>query len=343
MRSVMVLAALAAMLVSLSGLPGASHGEALVQPDASVEISITDPSANVVVSVDTGEAFDHVLAFASAHGIEVTFSDRASGILSLSSEASADAHLAALASHDGVRSLSSERKARASFLPNDPYASMQWGLDEVSAYEAWDITRGAHEVVVAVLDTGIDWTHPDIAPNIWNDSSGYHGYNFISDNRIPMDDNINSYDGSTWRPNTYTYHGTHVAGVIGAATNNGLGIAGLAQVRLMAVKVMNESGEGTDSTVASGIRWAADHGAHVITMSLGVDGASSVLRESVSYASNRHVVMVAASGNSGSSYVSYPAAYPQVIAVGAVDTTGGRATFSNYGSGLDVMAPGVQI
>lgn len=343
MRSIAVFLALAALLSSLASMPlGASEAQS-VAPSPFVEISITDESANVVVGVGSPEAFDAVMVLADSLGVTVSFSDRASGILSLGSEASDDGVLEQLARIEGVKSLSSERRARTSFVPSDAYVGLQWGLDTVNAYEAWDIASDAHEVVVAVLDTGIDWNHPDIAPNIWSDSDGYHGYNFISNNRIPMDDNVNSYDGSTWVPNTHTYHGTHVAGVVGAVMNNGIGIAGLAQVRLMAVKVMNDSGEGTDSTVASGIRWATDHGAHVITMSLGVDGSSAVLRDAVAYASNRRVIMVAASGNSGSSYVSYPAAYPQVIAVGAVDMTESRAAFSNYGSGLDIMAPGVQI
>jgi len=195
-----------------------------------------------------------------------------------------------------------------------------------------------------VLDTGIDWTHPDLAANMWNDSSGYHGYNFISNNHLPMDDNINSYNAvGEWDSNTYTYHGTHVAGVVGAVINNNIGVAGIAQVRLMAVKVMNDSGEGTDATVASGIRWAVDNGANIVTMSLGVDGPSTTLQNQIAYASQNGVVTVAASGNGGASMVSYPAAYPSVIAVGSIDSALRRATFSNFGTGLDIMAPGVQI
>jgi subtilisin family serine protease len=343
MRSIVVSAVLAVIIVSLAGLPDASPGGAPALACASAEITITDADANVVVSTASYESFEAVLALARWEGIEVVFSDHASGIVSLSHEASAEPVLSLLASQEGVRSISSEKKARATFVPNDPSLNLQWGLDAVNAYEAWDITGGSHEVVVAILDTGIDWTHPDIAPNIWSDSDGYHGYNFIANNRIPMDDNVNSYDGNVWVPGTNTYHGTHVAGVVGAAMNNGIGVAGISQVRLMAVKVMNESGEGTDSTVASGIHWAVDHGAHIITMSLGVEGTSSVLSNAVADASESNVVMVAASGNSGSSLVSYPAAYPAVIAVGAVDNTLLRASFSNYGAGLDIMAPGVMI
>ncbi|MGD9962599.1 MAG: S8 family serine peptidase, partial [Thermoplasmata archaeon] len=142
---------------------------------------------------------------------------------------------------------------------------------------------------------------------------------------------------------TYTYHGTHVAGVVGAVTDNGEGMAGLAQVRLMAVKVMNDSGEGTDSFVANGIRFATDNHADVIVMSLGVEGASTVLQNAVNYAASRGVVLVAAAGNGGTSTLTYPAAYPNVVGVGAIDQTDRRADFSNFGTGLDLMAPGVMI
>jgi len=346
------LAVLAVLLASFACLPVAGQAGQEAEAALAAEVDISDPSANVVIEVDSGESFDLVVSMAQDRGIGVVFSDRAHGILSLAQGAGRDGNLiSSISELEGVKSLSSERKAKALMVPDDQYEYIQWGLDTVNAYEAWDITNGTHAVVVAVLDTGIDWTHPDIAPNIWTDANGYHGYNFISNNRIPMDDNVNSYDGSTWIANTNTYHGTHVAGVVGAVMDNSIGIAGLAQVRLMAVKVMNDSGEGTDSTVASGIRWAVDpnndgdttDGADIITMSLGVDGTSTVLREAVRYASENEVVMVAASGNSGSSYISYPAAYPQVIAVGAIDSSEARASFSNYGSGLDVVAPGVQI
>ncbi|OGS55370.1 MAG: hypothetical protein A3K60_07310 [Euryarchaeota archaeon RBG_19FT_COMBO_56_21] len=352
MRSYTLLALLIAFSIAFptssagNGSPGASPGASVAAVD------ISDPAANVVIEVASAEAFDSILAIADSMGVRVTFSSQMTGIVTLEGGPAVQEAAAMLAAMPGVVSLSSEHKVRLSFTPNDPSMSLQWGLDTVNAYEAWDITLGSHDVVVAVLDTGIDWNHPDIAANIWSDTSGYHGYNFVDDNWIPMDDNVNSFDDDgSWQSGTYTYHGTHVAGIIGAVTNNAHGIAGIAQARLMAVKVMNDSGEGTDSMVASGIRWAVDpngdgdtsDGADVITMSLGVDGASTILSNAVNFASSRGVVMVAASGNSGTSYVSYPAAYPSVIAVGAVDSSMNRASFSNFGNDLDIMAPGVQV
>jgi len=322
------------LLVQAAAAPVKSH--ALVQ--------ITDPSADIDVQVADGTAFDSVVRYIADQGLKTKFSSRDTGILTIDRNGVTSAEIGSISQLDGVVQISSEAKVKAAFSPNDPYLSYQWGLSAIHAQQAWDITTGKHTVVVAVLDTGIDWNHPDIGPNMWNDSNGYHGYNFIDGNRIPMDDNINSYDkNGNWIPNTYTYHGTHVAGVVGAVIDNGIGIAGMAQVRLMAVKVMNDSGEGTDATVASGIRWAVDNGADIITMSLGVDGMSLTLGSAVQYASNHGVVEVAAAGNSGSSFVSYPAAYPSVIAVGAVDQQSRRASFSNFGTELDLMAPGVQI
>ncbi len=344
MRNIVLASALAVLLVitSAAAMPSSVLPSDAPAPGPTVDIS--DPAASVVVEVDGQERVDEVLDLASSWGIGATFSDGLSGIVTLESSAADDSFLDLLEQTPGVKSISSEKKVRASFLPDDDYANLQWALDTINAYEAWDITRGEHEVVVAVLDTGIDWTHPDIAANIWNDSDGYHGYNFIDDNNIPMDDNINSYDDSgNWLPNQYTYHGTHVAGVVGAVINNAIGVAGMAQVRLMAVKVMNDSGEGTDAMVASGIYYAVDNNAQIITMSLGVDGASASLRNAVDFASSRGRVMVAAAGNSGTDQISYPAAYPQVIAVGATDNADRLASFSNYGLNLDIMAPGVSI
>jgi len=307
-------------------------------------VRITDSAADIVVEVADAETFDAVAAFAANHGLNAKFSSRDTGIMTLDSQGASADLVDSMSGLEGVLQISSEVKARTLFDPNDQYENLQWGLSTIHAQEAWDITLGEHSIVIGVLDTGIDWNHPDLAGNMWTDGSGYHGYNFIDNNRIPMDDNINSYDeNGRWVPNTYTYHGTHVAGITGAVINNNIGVAGMAQVLLMAVKVMNDSGEGTDATVASGIRWAVDNGADIITMSLGVDGMSLALGSAVAYAANHGVIQVAASGNSGASYVSYPAAYPSVIAVGAVDQVSRRASFSNFGTELDIMAPGVQI
>jgi subtilisin family serine protease len=331
------------ILVVISGLT-ALVGHSQANTAAMAAIDLSGASSGVVVETRDCASFQAVMKLVQSNRIAVTYSSEETNILTISNQGLGKKLVDRIAQIPGVVSVSSERKVHALFTPDDTDRNLQWGLAAINAYQAWDITRGNHSVVVAVLDTGIDWNHPDLAANIWSDANGYHGFNFISNNRQPMDDNVNSYDESgIWQAGTYTYHGTHVAGVVGAVIDNNLGVAGMAQVQLMAVKVMNESGEGTDAYVASGIKWAVDNHANIITMSLGVDGLSMTLSNMVNYASSHGVVMVAASGNSGSSVVSYPAAYPKVIAVGAIDSSEHWAPFSNYGENLDVVAPGVSI
>lgn len=206
---------------------------------------------------------------------------------------------------------------------NDPaYATYQWGLPQVHAAEAWGVTTGLASVRIAVLDTGIDTSHPDLAGKVVATA------NFTS---------------STTLGDVYG-HGTHVAGIAAAATNNGIGVAGLGfNSTLQSVKVLGDDGSGYLSWVASGVVWATDHGARVINMSLGTTASSSTLQDAVSYAWSRGVVVVAAAGNNANSTPFYPAAYSNVIAVAATDSADQLATFSNYGSWVSVAAPGVNI
>jgi serine protease len=202
----------------------------------------------------------------------------------------------------------------------DPGRPRQWGLDAVGAPLAWGVTRGAG-VIVAVIDTGIA-PAPDLEGRL------LEGWNVVEGTTDAVDDNG---------------HGTHVAGTIGEAADNGLAEAGLApEVSLLPVKVLDASGSGTDSDVATGIVWAADHAARVVNLSLGGASSSRVLSDAVSYATAHGVLIVAAAGNE-SGAVGYPARIAGVLGVGAVDSTLARASFSNTGTGLDIMAPGVGI
>ncbi|MCJ7561732.1 MAG: S8 family serine peptidase, partial [Thermoplasmata archaeon] len=345
MRLTVSICVLLALVIMLTGpsqpIPSGSHMQSV---SSTASISILPGSTDLIIEVAGPDVFDEVSDIVIGTGSTITFSSRDTGILSFTAATDAESIARSLSSIPGVVSVSSEMRASASFLPDDPGLEYQWGLDTIDAYAAWDITVGDEETIVAVLDTGIDWNHPDLVANIWTNAQGYHGYNFIDDNWFPMDDNINGYDDDgDFVSNIYTYHGTHVAGIMGATIDNAIGIAGIAQVKLMAVKVMNDSGEGTDSTVSSGVRWAVDNGAQVIVMSLGLDGLSAPLQNAVNYATSRGVVLVASAGNSGTSVLSYPAAFPNVIAVGASDNLDRRASFSNFGVNLDVMAPGVSI
>lgn len=225
-------------------------------------------------------------------------------------------------------------------IPNDPYYSMQWNFRHVGAENAWLLTNGGKsEVVVAVLDSGIAYENYGsytIAPDLVG-TAFTHPYNFIDNTSHANDD-----EG----------HGTHVAGTIAQATNNGIGVAGLAyRSTLMPVKVLNSKGVGSSGTLAQGIRWAADNGAKVINMSLGFPVGSDggkVVRDAIAYAYYKGVILVAASGNDASETwytggVSYPAAFNQCIAVGAIRYDKKNAYYSNYGPELTCVAPGGDI
>jgi len=206
--------------------------------------------------------------------------------------------------------------------PDDPGFGTQWGLAKIQAPQAWDVTTGSPGITVAILDTGVDLDHPDLAGKITGNA------NFSTSNTT---DDVYG-------------HGTHVAGIAAAMTNNGIGVAGLGySSTIMNVKVLNDNGSGTYSAVASGIIWAVDNGAKVINMSLGGSSPSSTLQDAVNYAWNSGVVVVASAGNSGSTTPSYPAYYSNCIAVAAADVNDALASWSNYGNWVDVAAPGLGI
>jgi len=212
--------------------------------------------------------------------------------------------------------------AQTAVTPNDPSFSQQWGMTKVEAPGAWGVTTGTSGVKIAILDTGIDQDHEDLASK-------------IVDNQ--------NFTGSSSFDDLYG-HGTHVAGIAAAITNNATGVAGMGwSSSLMNVKVLDDSGSGYYSWIANGIIWAADHGAKVINMSLGGRSASKTLENAVNYAWSKGVVLVAAAGNNGSSARSYPAYYQNCIAVAATDSNDKKASWSNYGSWVDVAAPGVNI
>ena len=206
--------------------------------------------------------------------------------------------------------------------PDDPGFAYQWGMTTVQAPQAWDVTTGSSSINIAILDTGVDVEHPDLADKIVA--------------------NINFSDSPT-SDDVYG-HGTHVAGIAAADTNNGIGVAGLgSDSRIMNVKVLGDTGRGVYSSVASGIVWAADNGADIINMSLGGTADSQALKDAVDYAWSKGVVVVVAAGNNGKSDLFYPAAYANCIAVAATDANDERPLWSNYGSWVDIAAPGRQI
>lgn len=248
------------------------------------------------------------------------------------------------------------------FNPNDPMIANQWHLSKIKMYDAWGITTGSSCVVVAVLDSGIDWEHEDIGlgtdsyQNIFlnpGEDAWTNANNPSTGNRIDNDNNgfIDDWKGWNYANSTNDsrptfYHGTFVSGIISAKTNNSRGIAGVSGgnhstgVRLLSYCIGINAPDG--SVIDDAIIDAVDMGARVINLSIGVTSTSAI-ESAIQYAINNGAVLVAAAGNESSSSVNYPASNSNVIAVGATTTSDTRASFSNYGTELDVVAPGVDI
>jgi len=253
--------------------------------------------------------------------------------------------------------------------PNDPLYQdgSQWYLDAINAPAAWDSTTGDTTQIIAIIDTGVDWDHPDLDDNIWTN------WNEIPDNGIDDDNNGYIDDTRGWdyinndnAPNDDNSHGTHVAGIAAAEGNNGIGICGVAwNARIMPVKMLQSSGSGNSSDLASAIEYASDNGATVINMSLGSYGESQVVKTALENA-YAYVVLIAAAGNDGYKVdppyppqpiyaPHYPACYSFVIGVEATNQSGNLAGFSNfdpsgpviaanpYGHNYEMKAPGVGI
>ncbi|KAB8143391.1 S8 family serine peptidase [Chloroflexia bacterium SDU3-3] len=260
------------------------------------------------------------------------------------------AYAARMAALPGVAVAQPDHRLAAQALPDDPLLASQWAIGQIHAAEAWDVVTSTLDVPIAVLDTGAQLDHPDLAGQLWqnpgeaagngldddgngliDDTSGWHFYHVVS--------NFQSYardDADLADPDG---HGTHVAGIIAARGDNGQGTSGLAwRARLMVLRVLDADRSGWESDVIRGLGYAVEHGARVVNMSLGFDAPSPLLADAVAQAEARGVVVVAAAGNSGA--VLYPAAYPSVLSVGASDAAGLRASFSASGPRLDLLAPG---
>jgi len=251
--------------------------------------------------------------------------------------------------------------------PSDTYFSIQWPLEnigqmypesgrynhppgkvdaDIDAPQAWDIFTGSADVVVAVIDTGVDYAHRDIDDNMWvneaelngtagvdDDYNGYvddiYGYDFVNHDGDPMDD---------------YGHGTHCAGTIAAETDNAQDIAGLCwQTRIMAVKFLGSGGSGTTSNAVKSFYYAVANGADICSNSWGGGAYSETLEEALDYAAGQGVILAASAGNDNTSNPEYPAYYGPMIAVAATNSNDDKASFSNYGDWVDLAAPGVDI
>ncbi len=228
----------------------------------------------------------------------------------------------------GIKAAEIDHIKKVNYIPNDPGYDIQWNLKKIGFEKYSDKNVSDTSVIVAVIDTGIDSSHEDLSTKIAG------GHNFV----------LTTSTGMLYSPTNYdddNGHGTHCSGIIGAITNNGKGVASVApECMLLAVKVMDDTGSGYDSDIAQGIKWAADNGAKVLSMSLGGTTTDSILEDACDYAYDKGCVLVAATGNDNKEFIDYPAKYVNVIAVGASDYDDNRASYSNYGKEIDLVAPG---
>lgn len=211
------------------------------------------------------------------------------------------------------------------YIPNDPSYSSQYHLGKLKAPEAWDITKGNASITVAIVDDAVEINHPDLAANV------VPGWDMVDSDNDPS-------------PSSTSYsHGTHVAGIVGAVSDNGIGIAsiGLNKAKIMGIRASNSPGYITHGF--EGVTWAATHGAKIINMSWGGAGYSLTGQQVMNDAANLGAILVAAAGNSSTNSLHYPSAYNNVVAVASTTSTDALSSFSNYGSWVDICAPGSSI
>lgn len=291
---------------------------------ASARLPQTVPG-QVVVNFKTRPSTTLIQQFSQAHGLRLLKASPMGDLLFQQTSQIATAQVMARLKQDPYISYAGPNPIyRHNFTVNDPRSAEQKGLGIIGMGKAWDISLGDPRVVIAVIDSGADLDHPDLKPNL------VQGYNVISQGATPPQDDNG--------------HGTHASGIAAAAADNREGVAGTCpRCKLMPVKALDAEGAGNAFDVAIGIVWAVDHGAQVINMSLGGPQSDPTLERAVRYAFSRNVPVIVAAGNETTSELRYPAAIAGVISVGAVDNNRQLASFSNFGSWVTLVAPGVQI
>jgi thermitase len=295
-------------------------GLALTAAPAPASAAPAEPAVSLVVGLNSGAGVVDRLE----RSVDVLDSTPAAGVVTVDVPASqASEATDVLRADPAVRYVEPDHVAHMTTTPNDPSYPSQWGIAKTRVNTAWDGTHGSSSVTVAVLDTGVT-ALPDFAGRLLT------GWNYVNNTTDTTDDNG---------------HGTMTAGVIAAAGNNGIGIAGICwSCKILPVKVLDANGSGDYSKIALGIRYAADRGADIINMSLGGPADGQVLRDAVAYAVSRGSMVIAAAGNDGSFAEHYPAAIPAVLAVGGSTAGDARYPWSNYGSSwVDIAAPGCNL
>jgi thermitase len=343
-------ALLTLLLVISIFLTTAVYGTPLSADEGSSLADAPYVPGRIVVKLKEGLSSAYVTQLHASQGTTVVGAIPQIGVQILSvPSGEIEVKIAAYRSDPRVEFAESDYIAQVAYEPNDYDSGTQWGLENIEAPLAWDFCKGDSNVVVAVVDWGVDLQHPDLQAKMWtnpdeipdngidDDGNGYiddvYGWDFAYYDNDPQDD---------------YGHGSHVGGIAAAATDNGAGVAGVGfNSRIMAVKVgYNHPVYGVGApydAIASGIVYAADNGAKVINLSLGGYSYSSFLENAVNYAWNAGCVLVGAAGNNNSSSPFYPAAYNNVIGVSATDQSDAKASFSNHGSYISVAAPGVSI
>jgi thermitase len=309
---------------------------ATLAPAASATMNANAPAAPSVQKVEKAKAYaqDRVLVkmkagkdvnkLAEKHGAKLKekLGDTQWSVVNVPN-GKAEAMLEKLKGDADVEAVELDEVLTMQIDPNDPGWWSQWGPYQTYADWAWDITKGTASRTIAIVDTGVDLNHADLAGKF------VPGYDFVNNDAVAQDDQG---------------HGTHCAGIAAAIGNNGRDIAGMDwNAKIMPIKVLNSAGSGYTSNIINGVRWAADRGAHVISMSLGGGGYSQAFQDVINYAYGKGAIIVAAAGNSNTSAVSYPAGYSNVVSVASTAENGTRSSFSNYGSWVDVAAPGSNI
>ncbi|RWZ58623.1 peptidase S8 [Halobacillus fulvus] len=316
------------LAVTLAVLPGAGQTFAAPQVDTKNVVDVEKEVGNykkgeVVVTLKPGKSLSGQALGKLGAKVVDDHSDVVNTQLKVLEVGNVEAVVKALSNNPNVEYAEPNYTFEATYTPNDPLYSDQYGPQNTSTPAAWDVTLGDSTQEVAVIDTGVAPDHPDLVNKL------VPGYDFVRNSTRQKD-----FDG----------HGTHVAGTIAAETGNGIGVAGMApETKILPVRALGANGSGSLNDIADAIRYSADQDAEVINLSLGCDCDSQTLEDAVNYAWNSGSVVVAAAGNSGVSTTFEPASYENAIAVGAVDSNNNVAYFSNYGSWVDVTAPGVDI
>jgi subtilisin family serine protease len=308
-----------------------------------------DSSSEILIKFGTQVDAQHIQRSLASSGLAVTKRiPRINVWLATGHETSAASLARQISQRDDVLWAEPNGLVHASgeIIPDDNfYQAQQWNLRQIGLPAAWAFTTGI-TIPIAIIDTGIDLNHADLAAKIWtntdeiphnaidDDSNGYvddiWGWNFINDSTLMLE----------------AHHGTHIAGIAGAQTNNAIGVAGVSwQASLMSLQALRSNGDGSWADVAEAIIYAADNGARILNLSFGGAEPSQTIQDAVTYAREQGCLLVASSGNSNfqPTPVEYPAAFPGVLAVAATTASDGPATFSNRGPEVDIAAPGTEI